>query len=174
VLLDLPRPPWDEHHCGSGGGVGGSGLSGWAAVDVLRANGVPIVASILDKVFLRAATKKRTLKSISEDIRAVKPLDGVQRDILAVVRELLTETNRTGRMQSLGGVGAKLLRLPKGPFSQVTLVINRKRPNLAYTCILPRALGLPKSAKNKMVYAQVEGHGIGEHTIWIVKDIHVI
>lgn len=172
VLFDYPRPPWQEHD--HSGGIGGSGLSGWAAVDVLRANGIPIVPSILDKVFPRSATKKQTLKSISEDIRSVKPRIGVKQSLLAVVRELHTETNRTERLRTLGGLGAKFFNLPKGRFGQVTLVNNGRRPNLSYTCILPQQLGLERSAKNKMVFAQIEGRGIGENAIWLVTDIRVI
>src|SRR5437773_2376507 len=49
VLLDYPRPPWQKHDCS--GGIGGSGYSGWAAVDVLRAHGFAITTKILDKCF---------------------------------------------------------------------------------------------------------------------------
>jgi hypothetical protein len=98
----------------------------------------------------------------------------VRRSLLAVVRELQMATNRTERMKALGGLGAKLLNLPSGPFGQITLVNNGRRPNLSYTCILPQRLGLPKHAKNKMVFAQIEGRGTGEHKIWLVTDIRII
>ncbi len=172
VLFDYPRPPWQEHD--HAGGIGGSGFSGWAAVDVLRAHGVPIVPSILDKIFPTAATKRQTLKSASEDIRKVKPKGGVRHSLLAVVRELYAAANRTERMKALGGVGARLFNLPRGRLAQITLVNNGRRPNLSYTCILPEHLGLPKKAKNKIVFAQIEGRGVSDHAVWIVTDIRVI
>ena len=172
VLLDYPRPPWQEHECHSG--IGGSGYVGWQAVDVLRSMGVPIVESVLDKIFPKATNKQQALKSASEDIRAVSPKAAVHHSLLAVVREFYAETNRTERTKALGGLGAKLLNLPGGPMAQITLVSNRRRPNLSYTCILPKRIGLPKSAKNKMVFAQIEGRGVAEKAIWVVTDIRVI
>ncbi len=172
VLLNRPQPPWPEHTCS--GGIGGSGLSGWAAVDVLRANGVPIVASILDKVFPPSATKRTSKLAATEETKAIKPVGGEQRSLLAMVRDLMTETKRTERLGALGDVGTKLLRLPKGPLWQVTLVVNSERPNLTYTCILPQRLGLPKNAKDKLIFAQIEGRVAGEHAIWLVTDARVI
>jgi len=91
-----------------------------------------------------------------------------------MVRDLMTETKRTERLGALGDVGTKLLRLPKGPLWQVTLVVNSERPNLTYTCILPQRLGLPKNAKDKLIFAQIEGRVAGEHAIWLVTDARVI
>jgi hypothetical protein len=77
-------------------------------------------------------------------------------------------------MKVLGGFGTRLLKLPPGPVSQITLVNNGTQPNLSYTCILPSALGLAKNAKNKMVFAEIEGRGVRGNAIWIVTDIRVI
>jgi hypothetical protein len=136
--------------------------------------GFPIYESILNKIFLKESNKQQALKSASNDIKAVTPKPRARRTFLAVVRELYTETNRTEVIGALGGVGAKLLNLPQGPLWQVTLVNNGKLPNLSYTCILPARLGLPKSAKNKMVFAQIEGRVAGDYRIWLVTDIHVL
>jgi hypothetical protein len=129
----------------------------------------------LDKVFPPSATKKQTPKSAPpEDVKAVKPIGGEQRSLLAIVRDLMTETKRTERLRALGGVGTGLLRLPKGLLWQVTLVVNGERPNLTYTCILPQRLGLTKNAKDKMIFAQIEGRVAGEHAIWLVTDARVL
>jgi hypothetical protein len=128
----------------------------------------------LDKVFPPSGTKKRTPQRVLQDIKAINPVGGEKCSLLAVVRELLSRTNQTERVRTLGGVGAKFLRLPKGPFWQVTLVVNSERPNLTYTCILPQRLGLPKDAKNKMVFAQIQGRVAGEHAIWLVTDIRLL
>jgi hypothetical protein len=172
VLFDYPRPPWQEHECHSG--IGGSGYSGWQAVDVLKSMGFPIYESVLNKIFPKASSKQRALKSASDDIKAVRPIRGVRRSLLAIARELHTETKRTEYLRALGNVGAKILNLPPGPLWQITLVNNGKRPNLSYTCILPARLGLPKTAKNQMVFAEIEGRVAGEHRIWLVTDIQVI
>lgn len=171
VLFDYPRPPWREHDCRSG--IGGSGYLGWQAVDVLRSKGIPIVESVLDKIFPNAKNPRDALKAASTDIRAVAP-KRVKRSLLAVVRELYDQTNRTERMKLLSGLGREFLKLPPGAFGQITLVKNGTIPNLSYTCILPAILGLPKAAKNKMVFAEIEGRGLPRHAIWIVTDIRVI
>jgi hypothetical protein len=172
VLFDYPRPPWQEHD--HTGGIGGSGYSHWQAVDVLRSLGVPIVQSVLDKIFPKAEQKQEAQKSASNNIKAVAPKFGVRRSLLAVVREFYQQTNRTERMKALGGLGTRLLKLPPGPVGQITLVNNGTQPNLSYTCILPSVLGLAKNAKNKMVFAEIEGRGVRGNSIWIVTDIRVI
>lgn len=137
-------------------------------------SGVSIVESVLDKIFPKAKNKQEALKSSSENIRAVAPKTGVRRSLLAVVRELYQETNRTERLKALGGLGTRLLKLPNGPIWQITLVNNGTQPNLSYTCILPATLDLPKSAKKKMVFAEIEGRGVRGNAVWIVTDIRLI
>jgi hypothetical protein len=174
VLLDKPAPPWPEHDCGSGG-IGGSGLKGWEAVDVLRANGVTISADILDKIFPVAERSSKNPKSPPpESIIAVQPIAGANLTFLAVVRELLTDTKRTAELNSLGAVGARILRLPKGDLWQITLVVNNERPNKTYTCILPAGLGVARDAKNKIVFAQLEARIAGAHAHWLVTDIRLL
>jgi hypothetical protein len=135
VLFDKPKPPWAEHDCSSGG-IGGIGLSGWAAVDVLRANGVPIDANIMAKVFPpKLRSGKAGASPPPESMAAMEPEAGKKIDLVAIVRGLLTDTKKTDRLKALGDLGTKLLRLPKGDLWQLTLVINSERPNLTYTCI---------------------------------------
>jgi hypothetical protein len=173
VLLDMNRPPWDEHDCSATGTLGRSGLKGWAAVDVLRSNGVPINADIMAKVFPRPEGKKATAPE-AVSMKAVKPKTGQKIGILAVVRNLLTTTKKIAGLGELGEMGAKLLQLPKGRLWQVTLVVNGERPNLSYTCILPAALGLAKDAKDKIVFAQLEAKVAADHAHWLVTEIQVI
>jgi hypothetical protein len=125
-------------------------------------------------VFPGAAARKATTAPDSEEIGAVKPKAGVCVSLLAVLRDIRADTTRIRRVIDLGDLGAKLLNLPKGPFEQITLVDNRSSPNASYTCIVPQRLGLPKSAKNKFVFAEIEGRGTGENAIWVVKDVHVV
>jgi hypothetical protein len=173
VLFDQPKPPWPEHDCSSGG-IGGSGLSGWAAVDVLRANGIPIDANIMAKVFSAKLRPGKAGAPPPESMAAIQPEAGKKIDLVAVVRELLTDTKKTDRLNALGDVGAKLLKLPKGDLWQLTLVVNSERPNLTYTCILPARLGLSKDAKNKMVFAQIEAKVVGAYAIWLITEIQLV
>jgi hypothetical protein len=150
-------------------------LSGWAAVDVLRANGVPIDANIMAKVFpAKLRSGKAGASPPSESMAAMEPDAGKTIDLVAIVRELLTDTKKTDRLKALCDLGTKLLRLPKGHLWQLTLVVNSERPNLTYTCILPARLGLPKDAKNKMVFAQIEAKVVGEYAIWLVTEIQLV
>ena len=137
-------------------------MSGWAAVDVLRANGIPIDANIMAKVFpAKLRSGKVGASPPPESMTAIQPKAGKKINFVAIVRELLTDTKKTDRLNALGDVGAKLLKLPKGDLWQLTLVVNSERPNLTYTCILPARLGLPRNAKNKMVFAQIEAKVVG-------------
>jgi hypothetical protein len=129
---------------------------------VLRANGIPIDANIMAKVFpAKLRSGKAGASPPTESMAAMQPEAGKKIDLVAIARELLTDTKKTDRLNALGDIGAKLLKLPKGVLWQLTLVVNSERPNLTYTCILPARLGLPKDAKNKMVFAHIEAKVAG-------------
>lgn len=174
VLLDTNRPPWDEHDCSTTGTLGRSGLKGWAAIDVLRSAGVPISPDIMSKVF-DSPTPKRSSAGTKPSIKAIKPKNGHKIGILALVSDLITRTTKkTDVLDDLGGIGSKVLQLPKGKLWQATLVVNSEQPNLSYTCVLPADLGLPKDAKNKMVFAQLQGKASGGYALWLITEIALI
>ena len=174
VLLDMNHPPWDDHDCSATGTLGRSGLKGWAAVDVLRSNGVPINAEIMSKIFPGADASKKKPAPPAASMKAVKPKADQKIGVLALVRDLLTSTKKIAELGGLGEVGAKLLQLPKGKLWQVTLIVNSERPNLSYTCILPEGIGLSKNSKNKMVFAQLEARVAGDHAHWLITEIDLI
>ena len=161
VLLDMNHPPWEDHDCSVTGTIGRSGLQGWNAVDALRSNGVPINSDIMSKVFPADQRGQKGASPPSASMRAVKPKAGHKVEILALVRDLRVTTKTISALNDLSDVGAKLLKLPKGPLWQATLVVNSERPNLSYTCVLPASVGLPKTAKDKMVFAQIEARIAG-------------
>jgi hypothetical protein len=171
VLFESLGWPWPEHCCR---GIGGSGLSGWLAVDVLRANGVAIERTVMRKVFPPAEIKKPCEAPPVENMKAVQPTAGEQVTLLAVVRDLFTETKRTEWLNSLGALGASFLHLPRGRLWQATLVVNSESTNLTYTCIVPERLGLPRDAENKMVFARLEAQVAGAHAIWLATDIRLV
>jgi hypothetical protein len=170
----MNHPPWDEHDCSATGTLGRSGLKGWAAVDVLRSAGVPISADIMSRVFPGAEVGKKAAPLPAASMKAVKPKAGQKIRVLAMVRDLLTSTKKIAELGGLGEVGAKFLQLPKGKLWQVTLIVNSERPNLSYTCILPESIGLLKSSKDKMVFAQLDAKVAGDHAHWLVTEIQLI
>ncbi len=173
VLFDEPRPPWPEHDCSETGTIGRSGLKGWVAADVLRANGIGISPKIMAMLFPEPTTRRKTGPP-SQAIKKVAPKPSQALDLLAVVREISRKTKRTTALSGLSGLGTKLLGLPKGEIRQITLVANNERPNLSYTCVLPAALGIGEAAKHKMVFAKLEAKVAGDHAIWLVTSIELV
>ena len=135
-----------------------------AAVDVLRAHGVLIDAGIMAKVFAKKPSTKRAASTAVDETRAIEPTSGQKVGLLAVVRDLLTDTKRTSRLNSLGAVGSRMLLLPGGNLWQLTLVANSERPNRSYTCVIRPALSWhatqrtrwcsPSSRHGSQVHAQ--------------------
>jgi hypothetical protein len=146
-------------------------LSGWNAIDVLRAEGYAIEPKVFEKVFPGGPRGPR--RNEGPPIIAVRPKRSLEKTtILAIVREAHLTTKRTKKLDALGDVGARLLGLPKTGFSQITLAVNSQRPNLSYTCVLPRKLA--SDAMNKMVTATIEGKIVGDYAIWLVTNIRPI
>ena len=173
VLFDEPRPPWDEHDCSETGTIGRSGLKGWHAADVLRANGVAIEPKIMAMLFPPASPKKKIAPSI-DPIKKMEPKRGKSFHLLAVLREISEQTKRTAKVDALSDIGLRFLNLPKGKLRQITLVVNSERPNLSYTCLLPASVNLPSYAKNKMVFAKIEAKIAGSHSLWLVTSIELV
>ena len=144
VLFDEPNPPWPKHVCGGtgdAGGIGGSGINGWQAVDVLRANGVPITPDIMQIIFPGVQSEQG--KSVRvEEIVKVDPTPKVRQTSIAVVRELPSSTKRTKDVESLSAMAFRILGIdPKKRYRQITLVDNGTRPNRSYTGLVPEDLG---------------------------------
>lgn len=170
VLFDETWPDWEHHECGRNRGIGGSGISGWEAVDVLRSYGLPIDARVFDKVF--PPGKSSAPKQNEVGIESVQPASDGTRVILAVLREFNQSTKRTKELEKLGALGRKLLGLPnRGRLWQLTLIVNNERPNKSYTCICPDAFEIGIRNKDQVVLATIEPRKGGSHAIWLVKDI---
>jgi hypothetical protein len=173
ILFDKKGWPWPKHDCADHKGIGGSGLSGWTAIDVLRANGVTISSDILAKIFPSRAKQKRDATPL--DIKAVRPTSTEKKiSLLAVVRDLYSGTKKTAGLEAISGIGAKLLGIPKGRLSQITLIVNSQQPNLSYTCVLPEKICSPQNLPNKVVFAELEPKIAGGHAIWIVTELRII
>lgn len=125
VLFDDARPPWPKHiypGTGDAGGIDGSGLSGWAAVDVLREQGVPVTPDIIQRIFPNKQQINRKT-SLETGIRRIKPENREQRPLLAVVRELHRSTHRTEATDALSEIGLELIGLtPEIRYHQITLM----------------------------------------------------
>jgi len=178
VLLDINTPPWDKHECGSGGGIGNSGLSGWNAIDVLANAGVTITTEIMDKAFGKAnAASQANNKPTPPDIQKMAPKHAEHRTIMAVVRETPKHSQSIKKLSKLGELGAKMLGLNNvGKLQQATLITNTAgSADESYTCIVPETAGENISAmKNKLVFAAIEGKVAGDTQIWLVHSIHLI
>ena len=176
VLLDDRWPPWPKHTCartGSAGGIGGSGLSGWAAVETLRAQGVPITSDVIQEVFPGERPSGRKPSSGTATNR-IEPGERTRRSVLAVVRELHSKTNRISNVDELSELGRKLLGLdPKMRYRQITLVANSVRPNESFTALIPDALarGLELGV---IVRAAMSGCVNGDFATWIITDITLL
>ena len=153
--------------------LAGSGLSGWAAVEALRAQGVPVTSDVIQKIFLGGRHSDR--KPISEAaINRIEPGDRTQRSVLAVARELHSKTKRISSVDRLSELGLKLLGLdPKTRYRQITLVANSVRPNESYTALIPDALaqGLESGV---IVRATMSGCVSGKFAAWIITDIALL
>lgn len=170
VLFDRLGTPWPKHACG---GIGGSGLSGWTAVEALRALGAPITPDVMAKIFPGQGLSDR---SVRQEIttRKIEPERDSQRSLLAVVRELNQDTKRTRDIAALPDLGRKLLGLDsRVRYRQITLVNNRVLPNESYTALVPDRLarGLRRDA---MVTVAMRGGVAGEFAVWVVTDIDLL
>lgn len=176
VLLDERVPPWPKHYCtktGSGHGIGGSGLSGWMAIDTLEAQGIRITFDIMEKIF---PSKKQGNHAVFQEteIRKIEPEGSSQLSLLAVVREMPQSTRRTKEIADLPEMGLKLLGIEPGiTYRQITLVDNQIRPNESYTAFIPKRLAAGL-IRNGMVVASMRGCVVGNFVGWIVTDISLL
>lgn len=89
VLFDTAAPHWDKHDCAgysATAGVAVGRLKGWAAVDVLRNQGVPISADIMERISPGRARGEAS--QTQWDLRRAEPRQGQSLSILALVREV--------------------------------------------------------------------------------------
>lgn len=177
VLLDDRYPPWPKHICAStkgAGGIGGSGLSGWTAVEALRAQGVPITPDVIQEVFPGERHSGRQPRS-EPAIKKIEPGEHpTKRSVLAVVRELPSNTRRISSVDKRPELGLKLLGLdPKIRYRQITLVDNSVRPNESFTALIPNTLaqGLKVGV---IVSAAMSGRVSGDSATWIVNDVTLL
>lgn len=177
VLLEAMGWPWPRHDCRShssaSGGVGGSGLSGWTAVNKLRRLGIPITDAAMEKIFPEERSGPQVTHPV-EETKKVDPSGHGTKDLLAVLRELQERTGRTALIESLPVMGKKLLGLEAHfRYWQVTLVRNDVQPNESYTALIPAPL-VRTLRRGAMVAARIVARGRGEQACWLVSDIRVV
>lgn len=176
VLLQAMGWPWPQHECRShspaSGGLGGSGLSGWMAVNKLRRLGIPITEAVMEKIFPEDSPASRDART--DDTRKVEPLGHGAKDLLAVLRELKRTTRRTVDIEDLPVMGKKLLGLEiHVRYWQVTLIRNDIQPNESYTALIPDPLARTLK-RGVMVAAKIVARGLGSQVCWLVSDIRVV
>lgn len=150
-------------------------MSGWAAVDVLQAQGVTITPDIMRKVFPAPTGKANKKAAHTADIKRINPSGKKPINVLGIVREFERSTKRTQEIHSLGDIGKKFLGLQNTKkLWQLTLVMNSERPNLSYTCVAPDSFQFLQKAKNQMAFARLRPGVMGDVAIWIVEQIDII
>ena len=177
VLFDDIGRPWPKHACvgtGDAGGIGGSGLSGWEAVEVLRDNGMPISRDLWKQIFPGHQPSERQFARPTVDIKRIDPTARRTVDLLAVVREIHKRVARVSEIEHLPPMGKRLLGLDAGTkYWQVTLVRNDTRPNETYTALIPEHLA--RNLKREMIVgARLSGRVQGNFSIWLASDINPI
>ena len=170
VLLEAPGAPWPKHACagrGGAGGLSGSGLSGWASVNALQAQGVPISPDI-------GPSARQNVHNTEPEaaIKQIRPKNGERRSALAVVRGLYLSTRRIAAVDALPELGRKILRLdPQMCYWQITLVDNAARPNKSFTGLVPDHLAQSLEL-GVMVMVKMFGSVSGRFTNWVITDIN--
>ena len=176
VLFDDIGRPWPKHVCagtGNAGGIGGSGLSGWQAIDVLQAHGAPITHEIMKKAFPNDRQEKPKIDPTLET-KKISPRVGEKKDSLLVVRELHEHTKKIKDIQNLSDMGMKMLGLdPKKRYRQITLVDNSVRPNRSYTALVPDHLVYDVEV-NKIVMVEMAARIRGDFSHWLIISINVL
>ena len=162
-----------KHDCANrygGGGIGGSDLSGWAAVNKLLDLGFSISPEVRQKIF-PSTHKPAHNAETGPEIRRINPRDGKRQSLLAIVRELHSSTKRIAAVDALSALARQLLGLdPTAPYRQITLVVNADRPNKSFTALAPDhlVLGLKRGV---MVTAEMFGSVRGDFANWVITDI---
>ena len=171
VLFDFPRPPWDYHECG--GGVGGSGLSGWAAVDVLRNRGIAITPDIMEKIFENEGGKvSHPSRNDNIETEKINPTGSEKTDFIGVVREYFSKTNRLTQLGELSEMGRQILGLPEDRhLRQFTIIDNGGFQHKSYTCVAPSGAIHGKIAEGMIVKASIEARSADEYSVWVATSI---
>lgn len=177
VLLDTPRPPWEKHDCGSGG-IGGSGYSGWIAIDQLRAEGVPITNSIMKQVFNDLRKSLKNNKKPDPDIEKAHPYENQKVQFLGIVREKNRKTKLIDKMNALSDMAHKIITLPMGKKIQFTIHDNGGKIHKSYTCLaLEKTIpsGIKVGIIVKITLRPCFSKGLPDSdSVWFVEEIGLL
>ena len=153
VLLDEVGWPWPEHQCPASS-VGGT--RGWVPATRVIPAGRP--APGVDGTI---------------DTKKISPVDGQAMELLAVVRDVHSNTRRIRAIEALSHLGRQLLGLERTAYLQVTLVQNMSRPNESYTALVPSNL-MKGIGLQMMVRATLSARTVGSISEWIVTDLGIL
>lgn len=166
VLFDELGWPWSKHICAgraqaaTGVGVGGTGAL-WTVTDELQ------------DIFEDKVRRDRDPTSVPES-SIVEPTEGASQTLLAVLRELRSNSHPVARLNNMPAAGVRLLGMnSKEKYWQTLLVDNGVRPNEHYSALAPHRL-VADLKPNVMVMADLEAQVHGDWRHWVVKAIHAI
>ncbi len=165
----MPRPPWPKHYCGSfqptGGGIGGSGYSGWQAVRALREMGFEITEDISQKIFGDKQSQSRPRRDPNAST-AAQPVKGPPISVLGRVDNIVQESRRLKAVSALQPLQRKVLGLTAKQYWQVTLVQNGQSPAPTFTCLIDAAICSSECEVGRMASMTIEARIAGGFAEW--------
>lgn len=184
VLFDEPEPPWPRHLCNgygqdsnsSGGkGIGGSGISGWSAIDQLRSSGMPITPKTIQKVFGNPDEIEGN-KTINPDIKAVRPRRGKSRDLIVHLMNFHQSTAVTKAAEKLSDIARQIEGLPdhQGKLFQVTMHHSLGTERHSYTALVPKSALPSKISAHLKNHSVFHAHMIATQNYWFITDLHLL
>ena len=186
VLFDERGPPWPRHNCSGfaghtslgskhGDGIGGSGMSGWTAIDQLRSSGMPVTPEIMKGVFGEPVEITGN-KPVNPDIEAIPPESGQSRDVIVSMMEFHKDTSSTEYVNNLSSIARQMggIPAPRGQFMQMTLHHSYGVRRDSYTALIDSQIaptGMRKHCKKHSIF-QVRMFATKQ--FWIIKELYLL
>lgn len=137
--------PFEHHSCL--GGIGDSGISGWQAIDVLRAEGMPITPEIFKMVFGNTPAQN-TDRPPKLDTVSISPVQGKNLEIIVNLKDFNDSTKNTRRINGLNEMARQFEGIPKtlNNFHQLLFISNNDTEKTSYV-VLAAKKDVPNNVK---------------------------
>ena len=181
VLFDEQYPAWTKHNCGGPGGIGGSGLSGWAAIDELRASGMPITPKIINIVF---GNKPQTNSNgpvnadipVNSDIKIIKPEKGKTEYLILSLMDFHKITENTKVVNGLNNFARQIEGVPNAnvKFTQMTFMHNIDGKRLSYTALVPSQMRPTHVKEHLKKHSLFHARLVSSRQWWFIEELHLL
>ena len=137
--------PFEYHSCL--GGIGDSGISGWEAIDVLRAEGMPLTPEIF-KIVFGDTPAQNTKHPPKLDIVSSSPVLGKNLEIIVNLMDFNDSTKNTRRINGLNEIERQFEGIPKplNNFQQLLFISNNGAEKTSYVVIAAKR-DIPNNVK---------------------------